>query len=383
MCCRNGLREVIKDKIGYFFFLPKKCLHYISLMILFIYKENKNVFIEKVIILKKVTIKEVAKAAGVSISTVSNALNDVDVLNPKTKAHILETARKLNYVPNLNGKLLKSGKSNIIGFVTPSVEGPYFYRLVESMARECEKNNYSLNVVVTQDEKVVLNSVLGGRFDGVVVFDRVHVGETEVAQIDKEHVKVVFLDREYHSETSTSVLFDSFEQGYAATQYLISLGHKKIGFISGHETMYDGLERKRGYMQAMRDAELFVEQEMLLHGLFEEEATYNVIRSSLNQNRELPTAFLAANDLSAIGCIKALHSKGINVPEEISVMGFDDIDIAAYFSPPLTTVSNPIHEQGRIAIQELLRIIEGEHANSVRILNGELIIRKSCYISKT
>lgn len=334
------------------------------------------------IFLKKVTIKEVAKAAGVSISTVSNALNDVDVLNPKTKAHILETARKLNYVPNLNGKLLKSGKSNIVGFVTSSVEGPYFYRLVEAMARECEKNNYSLNVVVTQDEKVVLNSVLGGRFDGVVVFDRVHIGESEITQIERERMKVVFLDREHHSETSTSVLFDSFDQGYAATQYLISLGHKTIGFISGHETMYDGLERKRGYIKALEDADLNVEQDMILYGFFEEEATYNVIRSFLNQNKNLPTAFLAANDLSAIGCIKALQSKGINVPEEVSVMGFDDIDIASYFSPPLTTVSNPIHEQGRTAIQELLRVIDGEHANSVRILNGELIIRKSCYINK-
>lgn len=110
--------------------------------------------------MEKVTIKDVAREAGVSISTVSNALNDVDVLNPETKSHVLKVAKRLNYVPNLNGKLLRNGKTKMLGFFTTSVSGPYFYKLVESMSRECDRLGYGLNVFVTKDKQVIMSNIL-------------------------------------------------------------------------------------------------------------------------------------------------------------------------------------------------------------------------------
>jgi LacI family purine nucleotide synthesis repressor len=329
----------------------------------------------------KVTIKDVAKEAGVSISTVSNALNDVDVLTPATKAHILAVAERLNYVPNLNGKLLKSGESKMLGFFTTSVSGPYFYVLVEAMARECEKLGYGLNIVVAKDKQVILSNILGRRVDGVIIFEDWRIDEKDVATMEKEKVNAVFLDRVMKKDTMGSVIFDSYASGYEATKYLISLGHKKIAYVSGVDTMYDSVQRKKGYLAALKEHQLEMDESYILQGYFEEEGTYNAVKSFIHMHPgKLPDAFLAGNDLSAIGCIKALKSEGYQVPEDISVMGFDDIEIAKYFSPPLTTVKNQIARQGILAIDQLVRMIQKKEEGQIQKLPSEIIVRHSCNV---
>ncbi|WML49076.1 LacI family DNA-binding transcriptional regulator [Neobacillus sp. PS3-34] len=326
----------------------------------------------------KVTIKDVAREAGVSISTVSNALNGVDVLNPATKAHILAVADRLNYVPNLNGKLLKSGESKMLGFFTTSVSGPYFYELVEAMARECEKLGYGLNVFITKDKQVILSNILGRRVDGVIIFEELMIDEKDVAAMEKEQVHAVFLDRVIEKPTMGSVIFDSYVAGYEATKYLISLGHKKIAYISGVDTMYDSVQRKEGYLAALKEYQLEINEDYILQGYFEEASTYNAVKSFMHfYPGKLPDAFLAGNDVSAMGCIKALKSEGYQIPEDISVMGFDDIELAQYFSPPLTTVKNQIARQGILAIDHLVQMIQKKENGKIRKLPGEIIIRHS------
>ncbi|MEK3732608.1 MULTISPECIES: LacI family DNA-binding transcriptional regulator [Paenibacillus] len=329
----------------------------------------------------KVTIKDVAREAGVSISTVSNALNDVDVLNPETKSHVLEVAKRLNYVPNLNGKLLKSGTTKMLGFFTTSVAGPYFYTLVESMSRECDRLGYGLNVFVTTDKQIIMSNILGGRVDGVVIFEELRIDDQDIAAMEKNKVKAVFLDRVIRSEGMGSVIFDSYEAGYEATRYLISLGHRKIAYISGVDTMFDSVQRKEGYLAALREAQFPVDEDYILQGYFEEEGSYNAVKSFIhNHPGKLPDAFLAGNDLSAIGCIRALKSLGYDVPNDISVVGFDDIDIAQYFSPPLTTVRNQIARQGMLVVNHLVRMIQNKEQGKVEKLAGELIVRGSSHI---
>ena len=133
----------------------------------------------------KITIKDVAREAGVSISTVSNALNGVDVLNPETKSHVLKVAERLNYVPNLNGKLLKSGQTKMLGFFTTSVSGPYFYKLVESMSRECDRLGYGLNVFVTKDKQVIMSNIMGRRVDGVIIYEELRIDEQDILSMQK------------------------------------------------------------------------------------------------------------------------------------------------------------------------------------------------------
>lgn len=333
--------------------------------------------------MKKTTIKDVAKEAGVSISTVSNALNDVDVLKPETKKRIIEVAERLDYVPNFNGRLLKAKKSNMIAFLTTNVVGPYFYNLVEAMSLECEKNQYGLNVVITKDKNTILNYLHGDRADGVIIFEEFSISDKEIKKIEKEGVKAVFLDREIETDTIGSVLFDSFKTGYDAAHYLLSLGHKDIAFIEGHLSMHDAQRRKDGFLEALSEQEIPFNPSYLLQGDFEERATFDAVKRFVENTPEaIPTAFLASNDLSAIGCIKALQEMGYRVPEDISVMGFDDIEIAQYFVPPLTTVRNLVKEQGQLAVNQLLNMIDREKPGKKEVLEGSLVIRRSCYLNK-
>ncbi|WP_410513600.1 LacI family DNA-binding transcriptional regulator [Paenibacillus sp. BR2-3] len=330
----------------------------------------------------KITIKDVAREAGVSISTVSNALNDVDVLNPETKSHVLKVAQRLNYVPNLNGKLLKSGTTKMLGFFTTSVSGPYFYKLVESMARECDRLGYGLNVFVTKDKQVIMSNILGRRVDGVIIYEELRIDEYDIQAMEKDKIKAVFLDRVIQKDTIGSVIFDSYIAGYEATKYLISLGHKKIAYISGVDTMFDSVQRKEGYLAALREYQLPINEEYILQGYFEEEGSYNAVKGLLHLHPDkMPDAFLAGNDLSAIGCIQALKTHGYEVPLDISVMGFDDIDIAQYFSPPLTTVRNQIARQGILAIDHLVRMIQKKEQGNIQKLAGELVVRGSSHVN--
>lgn len=329
----------------------------------------------------KVTIKDVAREAGVSISTVSNALNDVDVLNPETKSHVLKVAERLNYVPNLNGKLLKSGKTKMLGFFTTSVSGPYFYTLVESMSRECDRLGYGLNVFVTKDKQVIMSNIMGGRVDGVIIFEELKIDDKDIAAMEKDKIKAVFLDREVQNETMGSIIFDSYVAGYEATKYLISLGHKKIAYISGVDTMFDSVQRKEGYLAALRECQFPIDGDYILQGYFEEEGSYNAVKSFLHLHPgKVPDAFLAGNDVSAIGCIRALKSHGYEVPQDVSVVGFDDIDIAQYFTPPLSTVRNQIARQGILVVDHLVRMIQKKEKGKIQKLPGELVVRGSSHV---
>jgi LacI family purine nucleotide synthesis repressor len=325
------------------------------------------------------TIKDVAKEAGVSIGTVSNALNGTRGINPETKQRVMDAINKLNYIPNLNGRYLKAGATKTLGFFTNSISGPYFCSLMDAMCRQCEARGYNLNVFITKDSSVIMGNILGKNLDGVLIYEDTTVKEAEIRMFENEGIKVVFLDREVSKQGVSSVLFDSYKEGYEATKHLINLGHRRIAFIECVDEVTDSLRRKQGYKAAMKECNLSIDENLIIQGAFEEEYTYNAIKSFTRlRTAELPDVFLAGNDLSAIGCIKALQSDGYQVPEDISVMGFDDIDIAQYFSPSLTTVKNPIARQGRLAVDTLIDMIEEKEQGTIIKLEGTLVIRNSC-----
>lgn len=328
--------------------------------------------------MSKITIKDVAKEAGVSIGTVSNALNGVKNINPETKQKVMEAVEKLQYIPNLNGRYLKAKSTKMIGFFTNSIAGPYFCTLLDYLSKGCWKRGYNLTIFVTKDTSVIMENLMGGHLDGAIIFEDAVVKEPEIEHIKKNGVNVLFLDREIADKNIGSLVFDSYAGGYEATKYLLNLGHKKIAFIESLDEMIDSFKRKEGYRVAMSECNIEVQDNWIITGYFEQEFTYNAIKTFARfHSEEMPTAFLAGNDVSAIGCIKALNSDGYRVPEDISVMGFDDIDIAQYFSPPLTTVRNPIARQATEAIESLIAMIEGEREGQIQRLKGEIVVRES------
>ena len=328
--------------------------------------------------MKKITIKDVAKEAGVSISTVSNALNNPKVIKPKTRARILKIVDELNYVPDLRGRNLKSTATKVIGFFTTNVSGPYFHDLVEYMAKESERNGYALNVFISKDKQTTMKHLLGGLFDGAIISLGAILKEKDVEFIQKQKIKTVFIDRKTQTTNTSSVLFNSYESSYQASSYLINMGHRDIVFIGGSEASYDSVQRKNGFINAMKDAKIALRDKQIITGFYEKSGGYNATKSYLRENeRQIPDAFLAANDLSAMGSIEALKSEGIHVPEDVSVMGFDDVEIAKYYSPKLTTVANPISRQGVVSVQELIQLIKEEKKGEVHKLKGEIIVRDS------
>lgn len=332
---------------------------------------------------RKITIKDVAKRAQVSIATVSNTLNNAEIVKPETREKVVRAAQELGYIPNLMGRQLRSGETKMLGIFTDSISGPYFNTLIGAIANEVDRLGYGMHVIVTNSHNAVMDSVLGGIVDGAIMFDH-RIGQMDITQIKNHGLPTVLIDRVDSGKKMSSITFDSMKMGHDATKYLLNLGHKRIGYVDGFSNNYDSNMRKAGFRQAINEAGLDINDMPILHGMYEEEIAYNAVKMYLYQTKgQLVTAFIASNDQMALGIIKAIQSSGYQVPDDFSVIGFDDIELAQYFRPSLTTVRNSIERQGVMAVHELIDMIHGVDGGKKEILPGKLIIRESTSIAKS
>ncbi len=329
--------------------------------------------------LRKVTIKDVAREAGVSISTVSNALNGIDVLRPDTKQHILEVAEKMNYVPNLNGKNLKAQATKVIGLFITSIKGPYYGELTNSIYQGCKKYGYELNIFITENANSIMVNILGGQIDGAIILNE-HVGKREEKLLAENEIPVVFIDREKQGNSISSVVFDSYQEGELAARYLLELGNTTFGYIQGVKHNFDNIERLKGFRNILKRAGFKLEEDCILTGEFERDVAYSSVKEFLESGKTLPEAIFAANDLSAIGTIEALIEEGIEVPGRVSVIGCDDIETARLVRPSITTIRTSFEKQGTMAIGRLVSLIQGTERGRIEILRGRIIPRESTCI---
>lgn len=327
--------------------------------------------------MNKVTIKDVAKEAGVSISTVSNALNGVDVLNPATKEHILEVANRLHYVPNLNGRNLKATSTKAIGLFVSSMRGDFYGALADSMYWELQKSGYELYVYITNKNETILSNILGRRVDGAVILYEGVKKEAE-EELLKSGVPVIFLDREVMGKNVSSLVFDSYHMGELAGQYLIQRGYKSFGHIFGVRDNYDSMQRYSGFVHALRIGGYTILPEHIWDGGFDRMQAYSTMDNYLSQGNTLPEAIFAANDLSAIGCMKALKAHGIKVPNDVGIIGCDGIELSELVHPTLTTVQTSFEKLGVIAAQNILDLIQGKTSGMIEKLGGTIVKRSSC-----
>lgn len=343
----------------------------------------------------KVTIKDVAREAGVSISTVSNALNDVDVLRPDTKAHILEVAERLHYVPNLNGRNLKAGATKVIGLFVPFIGGPYMGALADTMANKCRAAGYELHVFVTTQRRTIMTNLLGGRVDGAVILNS-ELSARQEKQLQEAEIPVVYLNREKSSSYQAGVFFDSYQAGRIAAEYLLKLGVTVPGFVVGPDN-YDSNERGKGFREVLTEQGIALKEEFIWKGNFSREETYTAVKTFLENQKQsmgmpldaaisnssveaqlyLPQAIFAANDQSAIGCMEALTEAGIAVPENVKVIGCDDIELGRYLNPSLTTIRTNFEEQGAVATECLLGMLQGATKGRLEKLSCKLVERES------
>lgn len=324
----------------------------------------------------KVTIKDIAKEAGVSISTVSNALNGVSVVKPETREYILEVADRLHYIPDLNGRNLKAKSTKVLGLFTTSLKGPYFATLADIMFWECVKHGYELNIFVTWSERSAITSILGKRVDGCVILSH-DVDEEGAKRIMELDAPTVFLDREVKGNRVSSIIFDSYRDGMEVADYLLKHGKKRFAVIQGVLDNYDAIERFRGFRDRLLKDGIVVDPDDILEGGFEKEKTKAAFSAYLDSGRKLPEAVFATNDMSAFGCMEALQEHGFKIPDDVWLVGVDDVEMCQWVSPKLTTVRTGYEKQGSLAVKKLVKMINGEETGDIIKLHGQLIERES------
>lgn len=328
--------------------------------------------------MKKITIKDVALEAGVSIATVSNALNNSDVVLPKTRDHVLAVAQRLNYVPNLNGKRLRTAQSRTIGLFMISMTGDYYGNMADTIHYICQKHGYELHIFMVNDADSILEKLMNRIVDGAIVFVGA-LNASERKRLCDTGVPIVFMDQEETGDKVSSVLYESYEAGRMAAEYLLGLGHRDLMHVFGLENNYDSRQRRSGFLDALKDAGVPFRPENMLSGRLERAAAYREMRRYLSEGHRLPEAIFAANDLSAIGCMEALRQYNMRIPEDISIIGCDDILLCSFTTPNLTTFRTHMDQLGIEATNEVLRLISQNDGKIFRI-PGNIIVRHSCSI---
>lgn len=327
-----------------------------------------------------VTIKDVAKEAGVAISTVSNVLNNVDIVSPETKKKVLETVERLNYIPNMNAKFLKSNKKNTIGLFLSSIQGDYYRMLMQAVHLQCKLKNYLLNIYISNENtsEEIYSMIISSGVEGAIVLNE-RLSDEYIDRLSKTKIPIVFIDREIANSHMSSVIIDNAEGTTIALEYLIKQGHRRIGFLHGIYN-YDDDTRYKAYLNVLNKYGLPIDENIILRGYFEELLAYSDMRVMLLKGVEMPDAFFCANDEMAWGCIRALREVGINVPDQVSVIGFDDHASSKYFTPPVTTVRSPVTELGNASATELFRLMHEECISGgiITRLSPSLVIRDSC-----
>ena len=327
-------------------------------------------------IMNKITIKDVAREAGVSIATVSNALNGSDVVQPKTREHVIDVARRLNYIPNANGRQLRAAQSRTIGLFVTSMTGSYYGDMADSIHYLCKKYGYELHVFIVDEDRPLLSTLQSQRLDGAIILFGM-LTEDEKKRLMKSGLPTVFMDQEAAEGSISSVIYESYACGRMAAEYLLGLGHWDLMHIFGVPYNYDSIQRQAGFEAALREAGIRLRPENTLSGRFERAAAYRSMHRYLKEGHKLPHAVFAANDLSAIGCMEALKEYGIRVPEDISIIGCDDHLLSSYLTPALTTVRTHMDRLGVEAAKEVFRLIGGGQGQIIR-LPGDIVVRHSC-----
>ncbi len=330
----------------------------------------------------RATIADVAKRAGVSIATVSRVTNQTAPVAPKTAALVQAAISELHYRPHLAAQVLASHKTHTIGLLFPEIGGDFIFPLLRGIEAQARENGFALLVYATQDESdpgPTHPQPLGEHnTDGIVVFVD-SLPEKELAHFSQIGFPVVLVYRS--SPAGLDIPCVTVENKLGARKLVDHLiqahGFRRIAFLTGQEGHEDSYWRQVGYRESLAAHNIPFAPELVLPGGFNKEMAYASTQNWLRDGVAFDAVF-AADDDSAIGVLDALNDAGKRVPEDIAVVGFDDISLSRYLTPPLTTVSAPTEEVGREAVRQLVKLIRGERAESPVLLPTELVIRKSC-----
>jgi LacI family transcriptional regulator len=330
------------------------------------------------------TIKDIAKRAGVSVATVSYVINNTRWVHEDKRRRVMEAIRELNYVPNAVARGLRVQKSNAISLIVSDITNPFYPDIARACQEAARARGCTVNIVNTDDspEKMseALKQLRGGKADGAVITSALPDNREEIGQLLKEGYPVVLASRTLDDLEADSVVADNRQGAMMAVNYLVGLGHRKIAFVNGVEGSWINKTRTEGYLQAMEEAGLPVLPEWLVSGKARYEASYQAARALLSLPKDRrPTAILNLTDLGAFGVLDAAKDMGVAVPDDLAVIGFDDLFYSGLRNIQLTTIRIPRHEMGRLATEMLFERMENKDAEPRSIVMPvELVVRKTC-----
>lgn len=331
--------------------------------------------------MERVTIKDVAQEAGVSITTVSHVINETRNINPETKERVLEALEKLGYQPNIIARSLRSGKTKTIGLIVPDIANLFFGEIARKIEDYGYQHGYSVILGNSDNDPVkqtnYINTLITKQVDGVIFISA--GGEVQALRpFFDNKIPVVVADRDVPLELADVVLLDNEKAGYEATCHLLELGHVCIACISGPHNISPSMQRVNGYKHALQEYGIPFQPDLIEAGDFQFKSGELAMQKLLAHPCQ-PTAVFALNDLMAIGAITAAHKAGLSVPNDFSIVGFDNIELSSAVTPALTTVAQPIDEIAQKATNLLIERMQCKRTEeNVRvILAAELIIRDS------
>jgi len=331
-----------------------------------------------------VTIKDIAKTAQVSVTTVSRALNGYSDVNKETRKKIVEVAEQLGYSPNIAARSLISKKTKTIGLLLSNVtrdssKDNIAFEVLCGMNDRAGELDYDLVLFSTTPQKQKIKSykkLCNERgVDGVII-SGIRLDDPYLEEIVSSEIPCVLIDIHLQGPNVGYITSDNVKGAYTAVRYLIENGHRHIGMINGHSQADVSTHRLKGYVDALESCGIPFNEAYVMDGAFSESGAREAMYRLYSRYPEL-TAVFCASDLMAFGAIQAVKGLGRHVPEDMSIIGFDNIDLTAYHSPAITTVNQHKYETGYQAAQLLVDLLEGRNVNHHIVLNTELIKRES------
>jgi LacI family transcriptional regulator, galactose operon repressor len=329
----------------------------------------------------RATIRDIAKLAGVSVATVSRVLNDRPDVAPETRDAVLRHVRAYNFTTNRSARALSVGRTGFIGFTMPFIRADYFAAILAGALEASYEQGVRLVLCATlqeHDREVsLLERLMDGATDGAIILLPEESNE-ELAALQASGYPFVVADPRITLEEGFPAVSAAHRAGAkAATDHLLALGHRRIAHISGPRGWAASEERIEGYQAALATAGVLSSPELLVEGDFESPSGHAAAERLLALP-EPPTAIFASNDNMAVGVLRAARERGLSVPEDLSLVGFDDAELARIVTPPLTTVRQPLAELGRTAVSLLMRMIERQSLEALRLeLGTRLVVRSS------
>lgn len=305
-------------------------------------------------------IKDVADRANVSTTTVSHVINKTRYVSEELTQRVKQAMAELDYTPNALASSLRSGRTKIIGLVIPDIANQFFSEISRKIEDNGYANGYSVILCNTNEdeekEEAYIDVLISKQVDGIV-FISVGQGMKNIEKAIDSNIPVVIVDRDIEDVEADVVLVNNFLGGYQATQYLIGLGHRKIGCITGPSPIAPSAERVQGYEQALKEAGIPIQNELIVYGNFHYESGRLAMEKLLNLP-ERPTAVVSCNDMMAIGAMQAIYDNDLEIPEDISIVGFDNIPFSSSVYPSLTTVAQPFEDLAKLIIDLLIEKID-------------------------